>query len=110
MTQIRLITFYEAPDCWNITDPDLDNEIDEQLEKYVANNVDSINSPGFEIEDFEIPDNLMIQSNKQFVFDICQGKSFDIWSYKSVDFSSEYYQNWIYFKNKNNSWEILENN
>lgn len=105
MLKIRLVTFYEAPNCWNITNDKDDRDEDVQLSDYVFGNIDNITAPGFEIEDFEVPDNLTMDSNKQFVVDICQGKSFAIWSYKNVDFNSEYYQNWIFFKNKENSWE-----
>lgn len=106
MLKIRLVTFYEAPDCWDITSFLFfeSKEVDEQLEEYVDNNINNITAPGFEIEDFEVPDNLTMSSNKQFIVDICQGKSFGIWSYKNVDFNSEYYQNWIYYKNKENVW------
>ena len=100
MTKIRLVTFYEASNCWDITEADLDREIDEQLEEYVVSNINNITAPGFEIEDFEVPDSL----DRQLVLDICNGKSFGIWSCNYVDFNSEYYQNWIYYKNKKNVW------
>lgn len=105
MVKIRLVTFYEAPNCWNITNDEDDRDLDVQLGEYVFDNIDNITTPGFWVEDFEIPDNLTMDSNKQFVVDICQGRSFNTWNEAGVDFGSEYYQNWIFFKNKENSWE-----
>jgi hypothetical protein len=105
MVKIRLVTFYEVPNCWNITNDEDDRDLDVQLGEYVFDNIDNITAPGFEIEDFEIPDNLTMDSNKEFVVDICQGRSFNAWNEAGVDFGSEYYQNWIFFKNKENSWE-----
>lgn len=100
MLKIRLVTFYEAPNCWDITVPDLDKEIDEQLEEYVCSNIDNITAPGFEIEDFEVPDSL----DRQLVLDICNGKSMGFWTMKSVDFNNEMYLSWIFCKNKKNAW------
>lgn len=103
MTKIRLVTFYEASDCWDITEANPDKEIGEQLEEYVTSNIQNITSPGFVVKDFEVPEDL----EKQLILDICNGKSMAVWIENSVDFHSEYYQNWIFFKNKENSWEEL---
>jgi len=109
MIKIRLVTFYEAPNCWKITNDEDDRGIDVQLSEYVFGNIDNITASGFCVEDFEIPDNLNMDSNKQFVVDICQGRSFCTWLYRGVDLRSEYYQNWIFIKNKENSWEEFKN-
>ena len=107
MIKVRLVTFYEAPSCWDRfeSDADEDVELDVQLNEYVGSNIGQIDSPGFEVEDFEIPDNLNMGENKQLVMDICNGKSFSTWINNGVDFHNEYYQNWVYFKNKDNEWQ-----
>lgn len=105
MVKIRLVTFYETPNCWDNFDDEDDRDIDVQLSEYVFKNINDIGGSGFEIEDFEVPDNLTADSNKQFVVDICQGRSFNAWNEAGVDFGGEYYQNWIFYKNKENSWE-----
>ena len=93
MTNFRLVTFYEAPDCWDILDADEEIEIDVQLEKYVSENInENIDSPGFIVEDFTVPENL----NNGLILDICNGKSFGEWSRYTVDFHNEHYQNWIF--------------
>ena len=101
MTKIRLVTFYEAPNCWDIIEADEEKEVDEQLEQYVKDNIDNITAPGFQVEDFEVPDTL----DRQLILDVCNGKSMALWTIKSVDFNSEMYLNWIFFNNKENSWE-----
>jgi len=38
--KIRLVTFYEAPNCWNILNEDVEDvEIDVQLNNYVSANI-----------------------------------------------------------------------
>lgn len=101
MIDIRLVVFYEAPDAFDICEADLDQEIDEQLEEYVVANVHNIDSPGFVVQDFEVPDTL----DRQLILDICNGKSMGIWTQKSVDFDSELYLSWIFAKNNENKWE-----
>lgn len=105
MANIRLVTFYEAPKCWDITDANYDKDVIVQLSEYVFGHIDHIDSPGFEVEDFEIPDNLMMESNKELVVDLCKGRSFTIWYDVDVNFNNQYFNNWIFFKNKDNSWE-----
>ena len=96
MKSIRLVTFYEAPDCWDILlDADEEIEIDVQLDNYVSNNIKSINSPGFTVTDFTAPDNI----DNGLIFDICNGKSFAHWANNYVDFKNEMYQSWIFIEN-----------
>ena len=114
MFKIRLVTFYEAPGAYNFVSLDIVNDEDfdiidqvEQLEEYVVTNIKSLNSPGFLVEDFEVPDSL----EKTLILDICNGKSHGVWMQKSVDFNNELYLSWI-FINKGGVWENfhLENN
>lgn len=102
MAKIRLVTFYEAPNCWDVLD-DHEDEIDEQLNEYVLKNIKKINMPGFKVEDFNVPDNLT-KSNKRLVMDACNGKSFSVWVNNQVDFHNEYYQNWV-FTYKDKKWK-----
>lgn len=104
MTKIRLVTFYEAPNWAEIIEADEEKEVDEQLEQYARDNIDNITAPGFEVEDFEVPDTL----DRQLILDICNGKSMGLWTIKSVDFNNEMWVNWIFYKNKDNHWEEFD--
>ena len=97
---IRLVVFYEAPNAYDIIEDDEDREVEDQLEDYVRNNINNLNSPGFVVEDFTAPDSL----ERQLVLDICNGKSMGIWTMNSVDFRSELYLSWI-FTNKDGVWK-----
>jgi hypothetical protein len=97
---IRLVIFYDTPDAYNVIEDDEDREVDEKLEEYVNTNINNLNSPGFVVENFEVPDSL----ERQLVLDICNGKSMCIWTTKSVDFYSELYLSWI-FTNKEGVWK-----
>jgi hypothetical protein len=55
------------------------------------------------IIEFEIPDDL----DKQLIFDICSGKSHNLWYLHNIDFSEEYHASWVFIE-KNNKLEILD--
>lgn len=106
MKHIRLVTFYEAPNCWDFLDDDIEFECDAQLENYVLNNInETIDLPGFVVEDFTVPDDL----DRSLILDICNGKSFTLWDSESVDFHSEMYQFWSFIQNGDKYEPFLHN-
>ena len=50
--------------------------------------------------EFEVPDDL----SKQLIFDICYGKSCNMWFEHQIDFYQDYYQYWV-FVEKDGKWE-----
>jgi hypothetical protein len=108
MTSIRLVIFYQTPDGTLLKS---NEDVNQALEEYLVSNINTINSPlnsfinnpGFVVKDFEIPETL----DKDLITDICNGKSMKVWIEKRVMFEVEFYQSWIFTKNKKDDWELF---
>jgi len=108
MTSIRLVIFYQTPDGTLLKS---NEDVNQALEEYLVSNINTINSPlnsfinnpGFVVKNFEIPETL----DKDLITDICNGKSMKVWIEKRVMFEVEFYQSWIFTKNKKDDWELF---
>lgn len=87
-----------------------DGESDDNFDNFVENEVNKNkllqsfekDHPLNKMEsiEFEVPDDL----SEQLIFDICYGKSCNMWFEYQIDFYQDYYQYWV-FVEKDGKWE-----
>ena len=107
--KIKLLVWCEGvmPEQFEETD---DFTVHENFDNFVVSEINNNNllqsfekdSPLNKMEsiEFKVPDDL----DKQLIFDICYGKSFNMWFEYQIDVYQDYFQNWVFYK-KDDKWE-----